>query len=151
MQTLMGVAETAQAGKNGMHVRLGEEKCWIEDQLRGKMRPGEIVERKLRAAMQPVSLAPAKFGSSRTLRIRPPRQPRCEPVMSRSSQESVHTSLAGPAVPLVVPPAIPVGRHYEEFESSGVDTVDESSEESFPASDPPAPDPLLGPGRPAPR
>ena len=65
MPTLMELQKRLK-GKNGMHVRLSTEEVLIDD-VRGQMRPGQIVESKLRAALQGEGLAPAKFAASRTL------------------------------------------------------------------------------------
>ena len=64
MPTLMELQKRLKT-QNGLHVRLGTEEVLIAD-ARGKMRPGDFVEQKLRAALQ-TNTVPAKSGPSRTL------------------------------------------------------------------------------------
>ena len=64
MPTLMELQKRLK-GKNGMHMDLGTEEVLIDD-VRGLMRPGEIVERKLQAAMHVDGLAPPRFADRQT-------------------------------------------------------------------------------------
>ena len=66
MPTLMELQKRLKT-QNGLHVRLGSEEVLIAD-VRGKMRPGDFVEQKLRAALQTNSnAAPAKSGPNPSL------------------------------------------------------------------------------------
>ena len=53
--------------KNGVRGRLGTEEVLIDD-VRGQMTPGEIVEQKLRAALEVERVRPPKFVTTRNLR-----------------------------------------------------------------------------------